>query len=139
AYVLATPFTTGTTAWWRVRARIGVGEWTAWSAAHSFTISDSAPAPVSPPNASDLVNDPTPTFVWSATSDGAALSYELRYRYGYEPTDTLGATVALVGTTWTPETDFILNARYYWHVRGIDSDGNPGPWSEMFYVRLLFE
>lgn len=139
AYVPATPFTAGVTAWWRVRARIGAAEWTAWSTALSFTISDSVPAPVSPANGSDLVNDPTPTFVWSAPSDGAALSYELRYRYGYEPTDTLGTTIALGGTAWTPETDFILNSRYYWHVRGIDADGNPGPWSEMFYVRLLFE
>ncbi|MBI3159526.1 MAG: hypothetical protein HYZ26_08020, partial [Chloroflexi bacterium] len=121
--------------YWRVRARDLAGNWGAWSAARSYTILPLltvAPVLTSPANGA-ITPDNTPTFFWNAALFG----------------DTYRVQIDNLSTFVSPEQDWtggvgelnytagpLPDGRYYWRVRAINVNGEPGAWAAARYFTI---
>jgi hypothetical protein len=117
------PLQAGLTYSWKVRAVDSANHAGAWSNTLTFVVIPlQAPTLDGPSNASVL----QPTFIWNTLS--GASKYDIWVQD--ERTGQILRDQAVTGTSWTPSNPLTLGDTYDWWVRGIDIDGNPGPWSD---------
>ncbi len=112
---------------WHVRANLGNGLSTTWSAVRSFsTIGLANPTLRAPAN---NVSTPVTDAVLDWNPVVGAVSYELRV----SPDDqfnTITDQVTVKSTRYARTTTY-NNDQYWWQVRSIDIGGNRSPWSEV--------
>ncbi len=89
----------------------------------------SAPTLVSPANDSFL-NDTTPQFQWNSVADAETYRIEIDNNSNFSSPER---TSDQAGTTYTPAA--LGDAKYYWRVRGVNSEGN-GSWSAVRNVTI---
>ena len=111
---------------WDVRACDAAGNWSDWSTTRALLIMPkipSAPALYAPLNGLAMMNR-TPTLDWSDVIDGTMHEFQV------STSDTF-KTLIQGGTT--PSSEFtlisLMDGKYYWRVRSLNVDGEPGSWS----------
>ena len=97
-----------------------------------------APAKISPADGAG-VNDNTPTFTWSAATDGLSgiAKYELWVDDSpdFSPPEILENTTDNATTSYTPTTE-LVNGNYSWRVRAWDQAGNPSPFEQSWIFTI---
>ncbi|MEQ9406211.1 MAG: PKD domain-containing protein [Fuerstiella sp.] len=124
-----------------VRAFDAVGNPSQWSNPSNFTVDASignSPTLVSP---SGFEFDNTPQFVWNSLT--SVTQYEILVKNmlttGQPIVLNLVVTpVTLTGGTvgYTPTTN-LAQGTYRWWVRGVNADGDPGPWAQPLDFRVV--
>jgi hypothetical protein len=79
----------------------------------------------------DLVAAPEvfdPQFSWDRIPGAARYELEVNPSQDFAPGSKVCCTGSTIGTVYAP-TAVLKDNRYYWRVRGIDVDGNPGVWN----------
>lgn len=119
---------------WRVAARDAAGNWGPWSTSRTINIHAPIPAKVvlvSPPTGSQTT-DTTPTLTWGAAANGNTYEIQIdnvstfaspNYSYLAIPTTTFDVGPLALG-------------KWFWRVRAVNLDGEPGPWSYSRYFTL---
>ena len=69
-----------------------------------------------------------PQFSWDAVPGAAGYAVEVNPSDDFAPGSTVCCADKVIGTTLSPHK-VLANNRYYWRVRAIDADGNPGVWN----------
>jgi immune inhibitor A len=127
----ADPLPNGGKYYWRVRAINSVGVAGAWSVKRSFTLTQLAkPTPVSPAIGA-VTGDNTPTFEWSTVNN--ALNYQIQIDNN-QNFSSPERDITQDGNLYTP--DPLADAKYYWRVRAISTDGIGGIWSGVWNVTV---
>ena len=90
-----------------------------------------APILIAPPNNSEL-QDPTPTFEWSAVSGADHYTIQLSRSSSFSSIYSSHATGL---TTWTPTTNLPMNGPFYWRVYAYA--GGPGPYSTVWTFSIV--
>lgn len=114
--------------YWRVRGRLGCGDWSPWSAVRSFR---------TVPNlnrVADLVDPAEGTHClpqsvalgWTSLPDAASYEVQISPNWCYEGPITTGIT----GTQYTA-TGLAPNTTYYWRVRALTICGTYTDWSSV--------
>lgn len=118
--------TNGTSYWWRVRAKNGVNI-SNWTSLWKFTTQIGAVVLNTPADAAVKVDFPAP-LTWNALA--GASSYEIQvatdnaFTTGLISTTSATTNKSISGlASWTP---------YFWRVRGVDANANPGEWSTVW-------
>jgi protein-S-isoprenylcysteine O-methyltransferase Ste14 len=70
-----------------------------------------------------------PQFGWDPIPGAARYELEVSTSQDYAPGSKVCCSGSTIGTVYSP-TNVLKDNRYYWRVRGIDVDGNPGDWNE---------
>jgi protein-S-isoprenylcysteine O-methyltransferase Ste14 len=84
------------------------------------------------PRVNDLVAAPEvfdPQFSWDPIPGAARYEVEVSASQDFAPGSKVCCPESTIGTAYAP-TQVLKDNRYYWRVRGIDVDGNPGVWNE---------
>lgn len=129
----------GATVWWRVRLQDGSGLWSSWSEGTSMKrVAKGTLTVSSPSSGSPVVNDSTPTILWSTsgmtqasyqvllfTSDGSKLLWDSGRRAG-----TNTSTSILAGIVST------INASYKLAVRVWDTEARATTSGDVAYVEV---
>lgn len=120
----------GSRATYRGRARDAAGNWSAYSAATTLTLSDRVP-PAAPADARVTYRDGVPHLTWTPVRD--AESYEVRQ---YDPAtgeqlDALGTGATTTATEVVPLQRTAVAEEYRYLVRALDAAGNPSPPAEL--------
>lgn len=123
------------TFYWRVRTLDSAHNLSAWSQVRTFVVGQpvppSTPTLVSPANNASLPPNTQITFAWNAAAN--ASSYDIQIDDSSNFSNPL--TVSLSGITQTQFThSFSATRRYWWRVRGRNSEGATSAWSS---VRLF--
>jgi len=111
----------------RVQAVDGSGNHLTWS--DPVEITKTSPKPVLLP-VSRTSTDSTPVLHWEPTELAASYDVEI------SNDDPLFASANQVKfenskhTAYSPADPLAAGTTYYWHVRRLDADGRPGPWSK---------
>jgi hypothetical protein len=86
------------------------------------------PVPAAP--AEGAVVDALPVFSWSSVTGADRYEFEIAADAGFN-SPVLGASFDHFFTRNTRATllKTVPNGSYWWHVRAVDKNGNPGPWS----------
>lgn len=121
--------------YWRVAAIDGLNN-TSWSENRLFWVDTSAPevpVPLAPENSS-YTNDTTPSFSWLPSFDISSVTYE--FQLDNDNDFTNGMIYQISGLTENflvlPPENSLSDGNYRWRVRGLDSWGYVGGWSEIF-------
>jgi protein-S-isoprenylcysteine O-methyltransferase Ste14 len=80
----------------------------------------------------DLVSAPEvfdPQFAWDPVPGAARYELEVNPSQDFAPGSKVCCTGSTIGTVYSP-TGVLKDNRYYWRVRAVDIDGNPGEWNE---------
>jgi protein-S-isoprenylcysteine O-methyltransferase Ste14 len=80
----------------------------------------------------DLVAVPEvfdPQFSWDPIPGAARYEVEVSASQDFAPGSKVCCPETTIGTVYAP-TDVLKDNRFYWRLRGIDVDGNPGVWNE---------
>ncbi|MFF8451774.1 PA14 domain-containing protein [Streptomyces leeuwenhoekii] len=114
----------GTRATYRGRARDAAGNWSAYSAATTLTLTDRTP-PAAPADARVVHRDGVPHLTWTPVRDAA--SYEV---WQYDPTtgenlNALGTSATTTATDVVPLQQTAVAEQYSYLVRALDAAGNP--------------
>lgn len=116
----------GTDYWWRVQAKNGANV-SAWTSLWKFTTQIGAVTLNTPANNATKVAFPAP-LTWNTLA--GASSYEIQvannnmFTTGLISTTSATTNKSISGlASWTP---------YFWRVRGIDANSNPGEWSTVW-------
>ena len=117
-----TPLINGDNYEWLVQAVDSSGNTGLWSAPLQFTDSNLTPPTLLAPSGSA---SPQPTFSWNAVT--GADHYDIWVKD--QTTQQVLQNTNVTGTTWTPTSSLNNGDNYIWSVQGVDSSGNPGPWS----------
>jgi transposase-like protein len=116
----------GARLWWRIRSRNTAGR-SAFSPGWAFTVQLQPPAPavqISPAN--NATGQPVPApFRWQAAS--LAWWYQVQIALDTLMTNMFISDSAVADTARSYRV--APNTAYYWRVRGINTEGTPGPWS----------
>ena len=130
----------GVTYYWRVQAVDAAGDTGYWTAPLPFvknwhpTPKIQAPGGRIDPKRAEVVD---PVLRWSRID--AAVKYQVQIStdvlplggstYQTPPPDSIVDDETTSLPNLVPKLGGLANANYIWHVRGIDDQGNPGPWS----------
>ena len=147
SYLPTTDLPANTDLFWRVRARTSLTTFSAWSEWRSLHTANppNAPALLAPAN-NALLYDTTPTLDWtqslvpfSTTFDHYQVQVDNDANFSSPAIDV--NVVGLANHNYTPTIDLALdpNVKYYWHVRGWNTDGDSGAWSLTRYFREAME
>ena len=130
------------TYYWRVRSQDSAGNWGGWSDYQTLTILKNIPLkPKSliPAPKSYLYNTSPVEFTWQP-SNGAE-KYELVVD---DQSNFMSPVYSNEGirSEWIPETHFSMDStlpvgKYFWHIRGLNSNDEPGPWSSTYYFKII--
>jgi len=113
---------------WRVQAIDGSGNNLAWS--NPVEITKASPRPVLLP-VSRTGTDSTPVLRWEPTEFSASYDVEISNDDPlFAPANRVGDIINSNHTAYAPTAPLAAGATYYWHVRRLDADGRPGPWSK---------
>ncbi|MFA5858223.1 MAG: FlgD immunoglobulin-like domain containing protein [Elusimicrobiota bacterium] len=118
---------------WRVRAKDGAGNYSAWSGAWTVVVNvgDSTPPPmpalVSPANASAQSSNNI-TFDWSDVTDPSGVTYEVQIDNNADFSSPAVNQTALAVSTYA-NTVALGNGTFYWRVRAKDGKSNYSSWS----------
>lgn len=126
SYTPETGFPNGGPSFWRTRAEVENGEYTAWSPAYSVQIDwDTTINGLSPTGGGD-VSDTTPTLSWDELLGAATYDIEIA-----RETDVFGGTPDNSTSTngFTVKTPLSKGESYKWRVRPVDTGGQTGPWT----------
>ena len=117
------------TYYWKVCYQDGGGNPGKWSESWRFTIDTRGPNPPELVTCSngDTINETRPCFKWKDVKD--ATVYELVVDQNDNYQDPVLYKNNLKDHDFTAENDF-SDGTYYWRVRGLDSQGNVGEWSD---------
>lgn len=122
--------------YWRARSLNAYGAQGAWSAARSFTVDTTPPAPPllsQPADGAQPVG--VPAFRWQASAG----AYRYQFQYGadaLDPENYLYRSGELASPAHKPP-DMGMMAPYYWFVRAKDRAGNWSDWSAPFTVTVI--
>jgi hypothetical protein len=97
--------------------------WT-WPSRTSVRVDDLLPAPE--------VFDPQ--FVWDPVPGAARYEVEINPSQDFAPGSKVCCTGTTIGTLYSP-TVVLKDNRYYWRIRAVDVDGNPGDWNEGLFEK----
>lgn len=108
---------------WRVRAELGSGHATDWTASTPFEVvglpAVERTSPTEGEAREDVVLD------WEPVPGAATYQVQVSTDNGFL---TTAANVSgIVGTRWSPTTT-LRNTTYFWRVRAVDASGNPSDW-----------
>ncbi|AWI09452.1 right-handed parallel beta-helix repeat-containing protein [Ereboglobus luteus] len=102
-----------------------------------FTALSATAAPNAPklltPKHNEVSLNATPVFSWAASP--GAVAYEIEVSADYDFKTIVVPRTRVEGTSFTPAKPLHRTNRF-WHVRAIDSAGNPGKWSSAYIYRL---
>jgi protein-S-isoprenylcysteine O-methyltransferase Ste14 len=70
-----------------------------------------------------------PQFVWDPVPGAARYELEINPSQDFAPGSKVCCTGTTIGSLYSP-TVLLKDNRYYWRMRAIDIDGNPGEWNE---------
>ena len=80
-----------------------------------------------------ILGDNTPTFDWQAATNGNTYQIQVDDNGDFSsPEQDVTVGVGLLSYV----ADELPDAKYYWHVRAINTDGAPGAWSAKWYFTL---
>jgi hypothetical protein len=80
-----------------------------------------------------ILGDNTPTFDWLASTNGSTYQIQIDDNGDFSsPAQDVTVGVELLSYI----ADELPDARYYWHVRAINTDGAPGAWSARWQVTI---
>jgi hypothetical protein len=85
----------------------------------------------------DLVAAPEvfdPQFSWDAVPGAARYEVEINTSQDFAPGSKVCCTGTTIGTVYSP-TVLLKDNRYYWRMRAIDVDGNPGDWNDGIFEK----
>jgi len=120
--------------YWRMQVLTASG-WSAWMPAWQFMVTPPpppAPVLVSPPNKSVTADD-TPTFTWNASVDGETYQIQVDDSKKFKnPEEDVTLAPGVLTHTASP----LIDGRYRWRVRAINSHGVPGKWSKSYKFTL---
>jgi protein-S-isoprenylcysteine O-methyltransferase Ste14 len=68
-------------------------------------------------------------FAWDPIPGAARYELEVSTSQDYAPGSKVCCVGSTIGSVYAP-TAVLKDNRYYWRIRGIDVDGNPGDWNE---------
>jgi protein-S-isoprenylcysteine O-methyltransferase Ste14 len=80
----------------------------------------------------DLVAAPEvfdPQFAWAPVDGAARYEVEINTSQDFAPGSKVCCAGSTIGTVYSP-TAVLKDNRFYWRLRAIDVDGNPGEWNE---------
>jgi len=121
--------------YWRVRARVNIGNWGGWSSVWSFTV-DTQPPPspilLNPSDGSEI-NDNTPTFEWEDVQ--GVLEYHIQIDTENNFISPVIDISTLTAITYTP-TSLLADGTYYWRIKAKDAAGNWSNWSSIWRVSI---
>lgn len=129
SYIPTVNLPKNTPLYWRVLTK-GTNGPSAYSSYRSFTTPLNPPATPSLllPAAGALLSDYTPTFTWKIT--GASPQY---YRIQVDNNADFSSPIindsSATMPTFTPSTNLMSNAKYYWRVRAVNAAGELSNWS----------
>ncbi|MBD0290146.1 MAG: hypothetical protein ICV74_02725, partial [Thermoleophilia bacterium] len=91
-----------------------------------------APTPLAPPDGSSF--ELLPAFAWAPVARASQYEWELAADEGFN------AKVAVATTANTRATarKVVANGRYFWRVRAVTADGDPGAWSPTRALRIAW-
>lgn len=120
--------------YWRVKALDAEETSSPYSEIRSFRIKwNIQPELLSPANNSILLS--YPHFAWTTVPGAERYQVEIDKSTSFD--NPIGDEEIYNATTWAqPEwREAFLNGDYFWHVRGIDAQGNYTPWSDTWSFR----
>ena len=111
---------------WRVQAGDAAGNWSAWSAPYTFTVTI-----LRAPASGSATTDTTPRFLWYAVT--GAVQYQLQVD---DNADFSSPIVAYTGTAnrYTPTTS-LPSGQYFWRVR-VDTGAGFGGWTPAWLLTV---
>jgi parallel beta-helix repeat protein len=120
--------------YWRVGSRDMVNS-DNWSENFTLTIDTAPPPAPSPelPSNGTILNDNTPTFVWSMVTDSSGVTYELQVDNDPDFSSPEVEQTGLVDNSFTPTAE-LMDENYSWRARAIDGAGNVGQWSVIWTI-----
>jgi hypothetical protein len=122
--------------YWFVRAKDAAGNWSAWSAASTVTITPSKPAApaLDTPATGFLTNNSTPEFKWKSVAYGATFELAISSSSSF-PSPLIQDYAVLSGLSKVIDP-LTKDGKYYWRVRAANVDGVFGSWSSSRYFTL---
>jgi hypothetical protein len=135
-WTITTALNSGTTYYWRVRAKnaCGAGPWSSYRSFTTACLSTVAPTLVSPASGATDVSL-TPLLDWSDVANAASYEYQVSLSNTF---GTIARTATVTGSQWTITTALNSGTTYYWRVRAKNACATAGPWSSIrsFKTRL---
>ena len=133
--VYTTPVQPIGTYYWHVKARDIAGNWGDWSSPRTITILPLIPGgPVlTSPVSGYLTNDTTPTLTWNV------VPYGVKYQVQVSKISTFTTTVqdvTLDPDLVTIDLAALADGKYFWRVRAINANSEPGGWSIFRYITV---
>ncbi|GAA5032893.1 hypothetical protein GCM10023258_32300 [Terrabacter aeriphilus] len=118
--------------YWRVRAQLANGRYTAYSVVWGYSIGPLSQVTPSYPEDGAAVED----VVLSWNPVAGAKTYELQVSTDQDFNTLLDNKVNLKGTRYSPPTTY-LNDQYYWRVRARNAQGETFDWQQVEQKRLV--
>ena len=120
---------------WHARARDAAGNWGDWSTPLTITMLPpipAAPSLTSPANAI-LTSNPTPIFSWNSVTGGNTYQIQIDNAYTFaHPEQTYTSAVGELSYNASE----IPNGVWYWRVRALNINVEPGKWSVYRKVQI---
>lgn len=140
---LSSPNTPNGTYFWRVQAVDAAGNTSEWSNVRRVTVNVRAlRAPeLKSPERNATVRDDDFTFKWRSVDNPnwGTVRYQIQTSSSNAVKQDGSFATTLADRTQRDnrlESPNTPNGVYYWHVRAIDADGNPGPWSPVWKLTV---
>jgi hypothetical protein len=115
------------TYWWRVRATLGGGYLSPWSAPRSYVARGLPPADLVAP--ADTFEPPITEVALDWTAVAGAATYQLQVSTDAAFLSVVHSVTGITGTRYSPPST-LDNDEYYWRVRSVDVSGNVAPWPD---------
>ncbi|MDK2979841.1 MAG: large repetitive protein [Chloroflexota bacterium] len=120
--------------YWYAQARDVAGNWSDWS--DPFTVYIVPPKParvtISAPRRGALTTDDQPTLEWNTAA--YADTYDIQVSTSSRFSSLIADVSGWADLTYT--LDVLSDARYYWRVRAVNTEGVQGSWSSTFYFTV---
>jgi subtilisin family serine protease len=122
--------------YWFVQSQDKAGNISGWSAGNTVIVLPPKPGRVTTtsPGNGTLTDDTELNLAWNAVLYGHTYEYQIDDSSRFSSVDYSGSTSEAGATSIV--TDTLETGRWYWHIRAVNENSTPGPWSSTRYITI---